>query len=152
MNLLKGVIFDLDGVIVHTDEMHYRAWKQIASRIGVPFDREKNNRLRGVARMDCMDIILEGTPPMPYAQKAALAEEKNALYRKQLETLREKDADEEVKLVLKALRKRGVKLAIGSSSKNAGFIWSRYACGTPLTRCRTATILKNPSPTRRCFW
>lgn len=120
--MIKGIIFDLDGVLVHTDEMHYQAWKQIAERLGVRFDREINNRLRGVARMACMEILLEGMPPLSYEQKFALAEEKNAAYRKLLETLSERDVDEEVVAVLKELRSRGVKLAIGSSSKNAGFI------------------------------
>lgn len=120
--MIKGIIFDLDGVLIHTDEMHYQAWKQIAASIGAAFDREKNNRLRGVARMDCMDIILEGLPPMQYEEKFALAEEKNAAYRKLLATLSQSDVDDEVIKVLKELRRRNIKLAIGSSSKNAAFI------------------------------
>jgi len=120
--MIKGIIFDLDGVIVHTDEMHYQAWKQIADRIGVEFNREINNRLRGVSRMESLEIVLEGAKPVSDAEKLALADEKNAAYRKLLETLSEEDVDGEVTTVLRELRKRGVKLAIGSSSKNAGFI------------------------------
>lgn len=56
---LKAIIFDLDGVICFTDEYHYLAWKEMADSIGVPFDREVNNRLRGVSRMASLDIILE---------------------------------------------------------------------------------------------
>ena len=57
--MIKGVIFDLDGVIVTTDNLHYLAWKVIADKEGIYFDRKINNRLRGVSRMDSLDIILE---------------------------------------------------------------------------------------------
>lgn len=120
--MIKGIIFDLDGVLVHTDEMHYQAWKQTADRIGVPFNREINNRLRGVSRMECLEIILEGANPISSEEKLALADEKNAAYRKLLETLSEDDVDDEVRTVLRELKDRGIKLAIGSSSKNAGYI------------------------------
>ena len=56
---LKGLIFDLDGVIVFTDQYHYKAWKQMADEKGIYFDQEINNRLRGVSRMDSLEIILE---------------------------------------------------------------------------------------------
>ena len=120
--MIKGIIFDLDGVIVHTDEMHYQAWKQVADRIGVVFNREINNRLRGVSRMESLEIILEGAKPISDAEKLALSDEKNAAYKKLLQTLREEDVDSDVKMVLRELKNRHIKLAIGSSSKNAGFI------------------------------
>jgi beta-phosphoglucomutase len=59
MNKIKAIIFDLDGVIVSTDEFHYHAWKQIADAEGIPFDRNDNERLRGVSRMESLDILLE---------------------------------------------------------------------------------------------
>jgi beta-phosphoglucomutase-like phosphatase (HAD superfamily) len=57
--MIKGVIFDLDGVIVHTDKYHYLAWKALADELGIYFDEVINNRLRGVSRMDSLDIVLE---------------------------------------------------------------------------------------------
>ncbi|MCE5234753.1 MAG: beta-phosphoglucomutase [Clostridiaceae bacterium] len=120
--ILKGIIFDLDGVLVHTDEMHYQAWKQIADRIGAAFNREINNRLRGVSRMESLEIILENAKPVSDAEKLILADEKNAAYKKFLETLSEEDVDGDVRMVLRELKNRGIKLAIGSSSKNARFI------------------------------
>ena len=54
----KGIIFDLDGVICSTDEYHYQAWKALADRLGIDFDRERNNQLRGVSRMASLDILL----------------------------------------------------------------------------------------------
>lgn len=59
MGQYKGIIFDLDGVICFTDEYHYRAWKAIADELGAYFDREINNRLRGVSRMASLNIVLE---------------------------------------------------------------------------------------------
>lgn len=122
----EGVIFDLDGVICSTDEYHYLAWKALADRLGIPFDRETNSRLRGVSRLQSLEIILEksGTDYTP-EQKAAFAEEKNALYRQLLSRMNEKDLSEEVRKTLNVLRQRGIRLAIGSSSQNTPFILER---------------------------
>ena len=57
--MLKAILFDLDGVICSTDEYHYQAWKDMASTLGIYFDRTINNRLRGVSRMASLEIILE---------------------------------------------------------------------------------------------
>ena len=119
----KGIIFDLDGVICSTDEYHYQAWKALADRLGIPFDRERNNLLRGVSRMASLDIILEKSDQQfSPEEKTALAEEKNALYRALLKQMTPGDLPDGVKATLEALRKSGLKLAIGSSSKNAPFI------------------------------
>lgn len=120
----KAIIFDLDGVICHTDHYHYLAWKQLADKIGVYFDETINNRLRGVSRMESLEIILErleGKIPLE-EEKTQLAEEKNAIYKELLLGMSTKDLSEEVKDTLNTLRREGLKLAIGSSSKNARLI------------------------------
>lgn len=122
----KAVIFDLDGVICSTDRFHYAAWKETADSIGVPFDETINNRLRGVSRMESLEIILEqysGT--LTPEEKVKLTEEKNERYKQLLKQMSAKDLSKEVKSTLDTLRDRGKKLAIGSSSKNAGFILER---------------------------
>lgn len=121
---MKAIIFDLDGVLVSTDELHYQAWKKLADRIGVYFDREINHRLRGVSRMDCLEIILERYEGKTFTpeEKLALAEEKNNTYRELLKTMSPADVAEEVRETLRELRRRGYKLGLGSASKNAGFI------------------------------
>ena len=126
----KGIIFDLDGVICSTDEYHYRAWKALADRLGIPFDRERNNLLRGVSRMESLNIILEKSDKA-YTddEKAAMAEEKNALYRQLLVQMSPADLSDDVRRTLDALRKAGLKLAIGSSSKNTPFILERIGLG-----------------------
>lgn len=124
---LQGIIFDLDGVLCFTDEYHYLAWKEMADRLGVFFDREINNRLRGVSRMASLDIILErySGPALSGAEKEALAAQKNDSYRRLLARMTPADLPAEVRETLDALRARGLKLAIGSSSKNAPFILER---------------------------
>ncbi len=120
---MKGIIFDLDGVICHTDEYHFEAWKLLADRLGIHFDKTVNNRLRGVSRMDSLEIILEkSTQKYTEEEKVAFATEKNETYKKLLEKMSTADLSNEVKTTLEALKDRGYKLAIGSSSKNAKFI------------------------------
>ena len=120
----QAVIFDLDGVICFTDEYHYRAWKAMADSLGIPFDRTVNNRLRGVSRMASLEIILEkyAGPALDDAQKAALAQQKNDIYRASLAEMSPRDLSDEVRQTLDALRAMGLRLAIGSSSKNTPFI------------------------------
>ena len=116
----KGAIFDLDGVICFTDELHYLAWKKLSDRLGIYFDKEINNRLRGVSRMQSLEIILERSKTS-YTQeeKELFAVEKNAYYVESLKLMSEKDVEEDVVATLKQLKSNGVKIAIGSSSKNA---------------------------------
>lgn len=122
----QGIIFDLDGVICSTDEYHYQAWKALAHRLGIPFDRQINNRLRGVSRMESLEIILEKSETAYTAEeKSAFAEEKNAAYRELLHGMSTADLSDEVKATLLTLRQKGLKLAIGSSSRNTPFILER---------------------------
>lgn len=128
----EAVIFDLDGVLCSTDEYHYLAWKSIAEELGVPFDRRINDKLRGVSRMDSLEIILEGDPELSLsgAEKEDLAQRKNHRYRTYLEQMTPADLPEEVSLVLRQLRAKGIKLAVGSSSKNAPLILEKIGLET----------------------
>ena len=118
--MIKGVIFDLDGVIVHTDKYHYLAWKALADELGIYFDEIINNRLRGVSRMDSLDIVLErAEKSYSDEEKRELAEKKNNLYVELLSNMSEKDVSDDVMNTLLTLKARGYKIAIGSSSKNA---------------------------------
>lgn len=119
----KAIIFDLDGVLCFTDEYHYLAWKATADSIGVPFDRTVNNRLRGVSRMESLDIILEKcAQPLSMAEKEVLAQQKNQKYQDYLRGMTPEDLPTEVKETLDGLRQKGLRLAVGSSSKNTPLI------------------------------
>ena len=120
MRAIKAVIFDLDGVIVSTDEYHFQAWKRLADSLGVPFGRESNDRLRGVSRMESLEIMLEKSAKQySLHEKREMAERKNTYYRELLEGLSPADILPGVIDIIKALKDRRVKIAIGSSSKNA---------------------------------
>lgn len=125
---IRGFIFDLDGVIVFTDKFHYKAWKAMADSMGIYFDEKINDRLRGVSRRESLEIILERYDgSLTEEQKTTLAEQKNEAYRELLNTMTPEDVSMEVRDTLKTLRERGMKLAIGSSSKNAKFILQKVA-------------------------
>ena len=120
MRTIKAVIFDLDGVIVSTDEYHFQAWKRLADSLGIPFDRESNDRLRGVSRMESLEIILEKSARRySLDEKHEMAGRKNTDYRELLKGLSPADILPGVIDIIKALKDRQVKIAIGSSSKNA---------------------------------
>ena len=125
-----GIIFDLDGVICSTDHYHYLAWKALADRLGIEFNETINNRLRGVSRMESLEIILEkSTKVYTDEEKVAFATEKNDIYRELLKQMSTADLSSEVKETLDALRAAGHKLAIGSSSKNTPFILGQLGLG-----------------------
>lgn len=116
---IEAVIFDLDGVIVSTDECHYRAWKKTADEEGIYFDRKINDRLRGVSRMDSLEIVLERAERLyTDEEKVELAERKNNYYKEYINKLTKDDILSGVNENLAELKAKGIKVAIGSSSKN----------------------------------
>ena len=122
-----GVIFDLDGVLCHTDRFHYEAWKNIADKLDVYFDEKINNLLRGVSRMDSLEVILRkySGPVLSAEEKEALATEKNEQYREKLRLMTPDDLSGEAKGILDLMDRQGMKKAIGSSSRNTPLILER---------------------------
>jgi len=120
----KAVIFDLDGVLTDTAEYHYRAWKRLADELGVAFDREKNNRLRGVDRMASLAILVEDMDPKP-GNLDELAARKNGWYKEMIHQMQPDELLPGVMELLANLRSRGVKIGVASSSKNARTVIER---------------------------
>ena len=121
--MIKTVIFDLDGVIVSTDDCHYRAWKKMADEEGIYFDREINNRLRGVSRMASLEIVLEkANREYSEKEKQEMAERKNNYYKELICELTPNDILPGAIETLEQLKENGIKIAIGSSSKNTPII------------------------------
>lgn len=147
-----SVIFDLDGVICFTDEYHYRAWKAMADGLGIYFDRQINNRLRGVSRMESLEIILErysGT--LSEEEKQKLADKKNETYKASLSQMSPSDLSEDVRKTLAELRKRGYRLAIGSSSKNTAFILQQLGLSNFFDAVADGTCITHSKPHPEVF-
>lgn len=148
----QAVIFDLDGVICFTDRYHYLAWKKMADELGVYFDETINNRLRGVSRMESLKIILENYDgSLTEEEKLALAEKKNRFYVELLSQMTEKDLSVEVAETLERLRQKGIKLAIGSSSKNAKYILERLGLKDYFDAVSDGTNISRSKPDPEVF-
>lgn len=123
---IKACIFDLDGVVVDTARYHFIAWKALAEELGFEFTPEDNERLKGVSRMQSLDILLDiGGLHVPEQEKQAMAEKKNASYVRYIETMTPEETLPGVEKFLRELRANGIKTALGSASKNAPMILER---------------------------
>jgi len=117
--MIKAVIFDLDGVIVSTDSFHYQAWKHIADKESIEFNESVNNRLRGVSRMESLDIILESAhKKYKEMDKIRLAKEKNAVYIDLLTSLTSENILPGVVELISLLKANNIRIGVGSSSRN----------------------------------
>lgn len=150
--MYNAMIFDLDGVICSTDKYHYTAWKKLADNLDIYFDESINNRLRGVSRMESLEIILErSSKQYTEDEKIRFAEQKNEIYKELLKKMTEEDLPEEVKKTLLELRARGVKLAIGSSSKNAKTILAQIGLDNFFDAVSDGTNITNSKPNPEVF-
>lgn len=151
--MITSVIFDLDGVIVFTDKYHFLAWKKIADELGIYFDEKINNRLRGVSRMDSLDIILEKYTGEALSDetKVELASRKNEYYRELLGNMTPADVTDSVRDTLASLKKRGYFIALGSSSKNARFILEKVNLLDAFDVISDGTNIANSKPNPEVF-
>lgn len=118
--MIKGFIFDLDGVITDTAASHYKAWKKLSDDMGWAFDHEVNDKLRGISRMDSIQVILDhNNTSLDENKSAELAAKKNDIYVASLETMTPEDYLPGAKELLTHLRTEGFSVALGSASKNA---------------------------------
>lgn len=149
---IKAVIFDLDGVIVTTDDCHYTAWKKMADDEGIYFDRKINERLRGVSRMQSLEIVLEKSDKAYTEQeKLALAAKKNAYYVDLIQKLTPHDVLGGVTENLKTLKEHGIKIAIGSSSKNTPIILNRIGLADYFDAVSDGNNIKKSKPDPEVF-
>jgi beta-phosphoglucomutase len=116
--VIKAFIFDLDGVLTDTAEYHYRAWKKLADENNLPFTREDNEQLRGVDRRESLRRLLKGKD-IPVAQFEEWLTLKNEYYRVYLKEITPADLLPGVAVFLTEAQEAGIKLGVGSASKNA---------------------------------
>lgn len=145
--MIKAVIFDLDGVLVTTDELHFEAWKTLAEELGITgFTKADNVRQRGVSRMESLEVVLEKADrQFTDDEKLALAEKKNNMYVNSLAALSKADVLPGVFDFLEYIKSKGIKAAVGSASKNTPLILEKteltdkfdaVSCGLDTTRSK----------------
>ncbi|MBU3158753.1 beta-phosphoglucomutase [Clostridium frigoris] len=123
MSKIKACLFDLDGVVVDTAKYHYLAWERLASSLGFNFTKKDNERLKGVSRMKSLEILLSiGNIKACDSEKLKMAQQKNNWYVEYISKLDSKEILPGVKNFLIELRQNGIKIALGSASKNSMLI------------------------------
>jgi beta-phosphoglucomutase len=145
--MIKGVIFDLDGVLVSTDELHFKAWKKLAKELGImDFTKEDNKKQKGVSRMESLEVVLsKGSIQYSDTEKMELAERKNKYYVDYLKELNEEAVLPHVIETLQMLRSKKILIGVGSVSKNTPLILERtklepyidkVSCGLDITKSK----------------
>ncbi|WP_211746648.1 beta-phosphoglucomutase [Paenibacillus sp. Marseille-Q4541] len=149
---MKAVIFDLDGVITDTAEYHYLAWKSLADELKLPFDKSFNEKLKGVSRMESLELILSlGDVTYSDEEKKALAEKKNDLYKEMIEKVTPADLLPGIESLLKELQEAGISTALASASKNAPFILDRLEVTHYFNHVVDVNLIKQGKPDPEIF-
>ena len=154
MNILnyKAVIFDLDGVLVTTDDCHYLAWKKLADEENIYFDRDINERLRGISRMESLEIVLEKAEKQ-YSdeEKKEMAERKNSYYVSLVKEIDKSALIDGAIDFISYVKKNALKTAIGSSSKNTNLILSQTGIDSMFDAIADGNIIIKSKPDPEVF-
>lgn len=150
--MIRGIIFDLDGVIVSTDKYHYEAWKSLADKENIYFDEEINNNLRGVSRRESLNIILKNSnKTYTESEIDEMLTYKNDIYKASLINISPKDILPGILDLLDFLDKKNIKTAIGSSSKNAKIILERISLLDRFDVIIDGSVITNTKPDPEVF-
>ena len=124
--MIRGLLFDLDGVLVNTNPLHCQAWKELAEELDIPFTPEDHEAFLGISRAQCLELLLQkGNRTFSPQEKARLCDRKNDRYRELIGGLTPAALLPGVPEFLRAARAEGYRIGLGSVSKNAGFILER---------------------------
>lgn len=148
--MIRGFIFDLDGVITDTAEYHYRAWKRLADEECLPFTREDNEALRGVSRRDSLILLLKGRT-YPEEKIQEMMDRKNNYYLEYIKEIAPRDLLPGAKELLEEIRAAGLKNAIGSASKNAGEVIDRLGLRPLLDAISDGHSIERQKPAPELF-
>ncbi|MBC7959401.1 MAG: beta-phosphoglucomutase, partial [Vallitaleaceae bacterium] len=147
-------IFDLDGVITDTAEFHYLAWKQLAAKMGITMDRAFNENLKGVSRMDSLELILalgKKTGFYTLEEKEAFATEKNEAYKVLVETMTPEYILPNILPLLQRLKSEGIQVGLASASKNAFRVIELLQAGQYFDYIADAAKIANSKPAPDVF-
>lgn len=154
MTAVAGLIFDLDGVITDSAEYHYQAWKNLAKKLDIKIDREFNEKLKGISRMDSLERILNhGGLAAKYSltEKEALAEAKNNEYVTLIKDVTPADLLPGIAELLRDAKASGLKLALASASKNGPIILERLEIAELFDEVVDPSLLANGKPDPEIF-
>jgi beta-phosphoglucomutase len=147
---IRGVIFDLDGALTDTAEYHYLAWQKLADEEGIPFNREDNEALRGVSRRESLMLIVKNRP-YTAAQIQEMMEHKNNYYVESIQNITPKDLLPGAIALLDELRQAGIKIAIGSASKNAHTVVEKLGIADKIDAITDGYSVEKPKPAPDLF-
>jgi beta-phosphoglucomutase len=123
---LKSALFDLDGVIVDTAIYHFQAWRRLANELGFDFTEHQNEQLKGISRMESLELILQwGNKELSETEKLGWASKKNEWYLELITHMTPKEILPGVKVFLDGLKEENIKIALGSASKNSKMILNK---------------------------
>jgi beta-phosphoglucomutase len=147
---IQGVIFDLDGVLTDTAELHYQAWQQLADEVGLVFSREANEALRGVARRESL-LLIAGDRQFSEAELQEMMDRKNRYYVESIQTITPQDLFPGVVELLQELHKAGIKIAIGSASKSAHTVIEKLGIADFIDKIADGNSVDRPKPAPDVF-
>ncbi len=147
---IEGYIFDVDGVLTNTADYHYRAWQRLADEEQLPFDRQDNESLRGVSRRESLMHII-GDRQYSEAALQELMERKNRYYVESIQSITPQDLFPGVAELFKELRQAGIKIAIGSASKNARTVIEKLGIGHLVDTIADGNSVARPKPAPDVF-
>ncbi|MFI4910082.1 MAG: beta-phosphoglucomutase [Sedimentisphaeraceae bacterium JB056] len=141
---IEAVIFDLDGVLVSTSELHYEAWKSLSQKYGISFDRDFNERFKGVSRSDCVRMLFPSEKDTKLLD--AMSDEKNAYYCELISSLTPQDVFPGVRELISNLKNNNIKTAVGSVSKNTSVVLEQLGISDVFDVVVDGNDIKNSKP------
>ncbi len=150
--MIKGCIFDLDGVLVDTARYHFKAWKKLADQLGINFTREDNEKMKGISRKASLERLLElGNMELSEARRDELCDLKNSWYLSLVDNMDEGEILSGVIEFLTDLEQRDISMALGSASKNAKTIMSKTGLSNYISVIVDGNDVKNSKPDPEVF-
>lgn len=151
---IKGFIFDLDGVLTDSAEYHYLAWKNLGEKLGISIDREFNETLKGISRLESLNKILEyGEKDKDYTEeeKQKLSDQKNEEYVQLIQQVTDKDLLPGILELLQSLKDNNIRIGLASASQNGPFLLEKLGISDFFDVVVDPTILKNGKPDPEIF-
>jgi kojibiose phosphorylase len=147
---IKAIIFDLDGVLTNTAEHHYRGWKRLADELGIPFDRKRNEALRGISRRRSLELVLDGKAATKEQIEEWMAR-KNRYYVALVQQMTPDDMLPGALALMAEITRAGNKIGIGSASKNTRLVLDRLDLWDMIDAVSDGYSVEHPKPAPDLF-